>query len=335
MNGVVLRAPNDVVWAPLPDPRSEDSAIVRLEQAGICGTDVKIVHGDIPVSYPRVLGHELVGRVEQAGPRRLVPLGARVLVDPAIACGHCVMCRTDRANLCPNGALLGRDIDGGFAELMSVDELQLHVVPDSVSHRASGLLQVLGTCMHAQSQVDVRGIDSAAVIGLGVAGLLHLQLLRARGIRRLVGVARSENKRKLALELGATAAVGPDDAEEAVEKVAGPGGVDLVVEAVGTVSTLAQAIRLAAPGGTVLLFGTITATGATDFPFYQLYFKALRLLSPRAALPRDYDRAIAMAAAGDLQLEPLWSRSYPLAEAASAFRDLADAGGLKVTFDVP
>jgi L-iditol 2-dehydrogenase len=335
LNGIVLRAPNDVVWAPLPEPHPANGAVVRLEQVGICGTDVKIVHGDIPVEYPRVLGHELIGRIEQPGPRGLLAAGTRVLVDPAIACGHCRLCRSDRANLCPNGALLGRDVDGGFAERIAVDELQLHAVPESIGHRAAGLLQVLGTCVHAQSQIDARGVETAAVIGLGVAGLLHLQLLRARGIRRVVGVARSESKRKLALELGATSAVGPEEAEQAARDLAGTGGVDLVVEAVGTVPTLAQAIRLANLGGAVLLFGTVTATAASDLPFYQLYFKELRLLNPRAALPRDYDRGIAMAAAGELQLEPLWSRSYPLADAATAFRDMADVGGLKVTLDVP
>jgi len=107
-----------------------------------------------------------------------------------------------------------------------------------------------------------------------------------------------------------------------------------VIEAVGTVGTLAQAIRVAAIGATIVVFGTITATRADALPFYQLYFKELRILNPRAALGRDYDRAIALAASGAVDLAPLWARSYPFDQAAQAFHDVTDSGRLKVTLDV-
>ncbi|MDP9481619.1 MAG: alcohol dehydrogenase catalytic domain-containing protein [Chloroflexota bacterium] len=334
MKAVVLRGPSVVEIAQVPEPDATDGALVQLELVGICGTDVKIVKGDIPVDYPRVLGHELIGRVVQAGPRAIVPAGTRVLVDPAVACGHCELCRADRANICRWGALLGRDLDGGFAERIAVDELRLHPVPESIEPAAAALLQVLGTCVHAQAGVDVRPPDTAVVIGLGVTGLLHVQLLRARGIRRIVGVTRSETKRQLALRLGASAVAAPADAEDLVASLTDGRGADLVIEAVGSVPTLSQAIGTAASGATIVVFGTITAARAEELPFYQLYYKELRILNPRAALGRDYDRAIALATAGEVELAPLWSRSYPLEEAATAFHEVADPGSLKVTLDV-
>ena len=335
MRAVRLAAPHTLVATDMPAPDGRALAVVALEQVGICGTDVKIHAGKIPVAYPRILGHELVGRVLRPSPAGAIAEGTRVLVDPGIACGRCALCRADRPNLCPNGALLGRDLDGGFVEQLAIDEAYLHPLPDSISVRASTLLQVLGTCVHGQSGLDIAPPDAAVVVGLGVAGMLHLELLLARGIRRIVGVARSPAKRALALELGAASAVGPEEAEAAVRDVTSGAGAPLVIEAVGTVATLARAVRLAAPGATVLAFGTITASHADDFPWYQLYYRELRLLNPRAALPRDYDRAIALAAAGDLLLEPLWSRSFPLERAADAFAALAsDAGYLKVTLEV-
>jgi L-iditol 2-dehydrogenase len=334
MKAIVLSRPNAVDIAEVAEPDATERALVQLELVGICGTDVKIVKGEIPVDYPRVLGHELIGRVLRAGPRAIVPAGTRVLVDPAVACGYCELCRADRANVCRRGALLGRDLDGGFAERIAVDELRLHPVPEAIGPSAAALLQVLGTCVHAQAGSDILAPDTAIVIGLGVTGLLHVQLLRARGIRRIIGVTRSESKRQLALSLGASAVAGPAEAEEVVASLTDGRGADLVIEAVGSVPTLSQAIRTAAIGATIIAFGTITAGRADELPFYQLYYKELRLLNPRAALGRDYDRAIALASAGEVELAPLWSRSYPFEEAATAFKELSDPGSLKVTLDV-
>jgi L-iditol 2-dehydrogenase len=336
MKAVVLEAPKRFATIDVPEPEASGRAVVAIEQVGICGTDLKIAKGDIAVAYPRILGHELIGRVVSPGPRGLLPPGSRVLVDPAVACGYCRLCRDDRANICPNGALLGRDLDGGLAERMAVDELQLHPIPESMSTATAAIVQVLGTCVHAQAGIRITPPDSAVVVGLGVAGLLHLQLLRAGGIKRLVGIGRSEWKRDLAMELGAMAVATPDEAVDVVRDVAGPEGPPLVVEAVGTVPTLAQSIELAGAGGTVLVFGTVTASSA-ELPFYQLYYKELTLLNPRAALPRDYDRAIALAVSGAVTLDRLWTRSYLLEDAQAAFDGLIEhdrADALKVTFDI-
>jgi 2-desacetyl-2-hydroxyethyl bacteriochlorophyllide A dehydrogenase len=335
MRAVVLEAPGRFASVDVAEPDPDGLAVVKLEQVGICGTDLKIAKGDIPVEYPRILGHELIGRVVTAGPRGLVDRGARVLVDPAIACGRCRSCRNDRGNICPYGALLGRDLDGGFAERIAVDELQLHPIPDDMSLQTTALIQVLGTCVHAQAGIRITPPDSAVVVGLGVAGLLHVQLLLARGIRRVIGIGRSAWKRDLALELGAAAVANPEDAAEVVRHLAGAEGPPLVVEAVGTVSTLAQAIRLVAVGGTVLVFGTVTSGRGDDLPLYQLYYKELTILNPRAALPRDYERAIALARSGEISLDRLWTRSYPLQDVQAAFDDLTSrSDALKLTVDV-
>ena len=231
---------------------------------------------------------------------------------------------------------MGRDVDGGFAEIIAVDEVQLHRIPEGLGPKEVSLLQVLGTCVHAQTLVGVFPGQTAAVVGLGVSGLLHLQLLLARGLDRVIGVSRSGWKRDLGKELGAAAVAPPDDAPAAMEGVSGARGADLVVEASGTVAGLKQSIALAGPGSTVLLFGTITESRAEALRFYDLYYKELDLVGSRAARPRDYDRAIELAAAGALRLAPLWSAAYPLEEAEEAFGRLEgkDGRALKVTLDV-
>jgi L-iditol 2-dehydrogenase len=332
MRALMLTGPDRLEVADRPEPRSAGRAVVSVERAGLCGTDLKIASGGIPVRHPLIIGHEMVGTVVAAGARGLVAEGARVLVDPGIACGRCDLCRRDLGYLCREGALMGRDVDGGLAELVAVDELQLHPLPGMISDDATALLQVLATCVHAQTKVDVFPGQAGVVVGLGVAGMLHVQLLKARGISTIVGVTRSASKRALATRLGASAVASPAEAPAVVAEATGGRGPELVVEAAGTAETLIQAIELAAFGATVLVFGIVAA--AERLPTYQLYFKELTLSNPRAARPRDYARAVQLAGAGALLLEPLLSATYGLDQAPQALDACKQPAQLKVALAI-
>lgn len=334
MKALVLEGPAAARVTEVPDPNPSGAALVRVARVGVCGTDASIFKGKIKVAYPRVMGHEAVGTVEIPGPKGLFPKGTRVVVDPGAACGYCHLCRSDRANLCLNGGLLGRDFDGVFSDYLSVPEIFLHPLPDSVASDEAPLFQVLGTCVHAQSQFAVFPGDTAVVIGLGVTGFLHLQLLKARGITSIVAVTRSEWKQEMAHRWGATEAVAPDLAKDAIGKASGGKGAKVVVECAGYESTLSQAIELAGHGGTVSAFGTVTHRDS-GLPYYQLYHKELVVLNPRAALPRDYTRAIDLVATGAIELEPLVTHRLPLEDAPQALGDLInDPTALKILFEV-
>lgn len=306
---------------------------MRVAQAGICGTDVKIASGEIPVARPRVLGHEMTGWVETPGHRGAVPAGAPVLVNPAVFCGRCDLCRRDLPQLCRAGALLGRDMDGVFADLVAVDEAFLHPIPAGLPAAEGALLQVLSTCVHAQSGLRTAPGDTAVVIGLGVSGLLHVQLLRDRGVRTIIGITRSAWKRDLALKSGASVTATPQEAEQAVADATDGRGADIAIECAGTQATLAQAMRLAGPGGTVLVFGT-TAPAADGMPTYDWYFKELTIRNTRAARPRDCDLAIQLAVERRLDLAPLVTARFPLEQAGQALAACADPAQLKVVLDI-
>lgn len=319
------------VAAPRPVPGEH---VVRVLEAGICGTDLKILSGAVPVELPRVMGHEAVGVVEEAPEGSPFVRGDRVLLDPSVSCGLCVRCRRGDAHLCGAGGLMGRELDGVFAEQVVAPATRLLAVPDSIPVEHGPLLQVLGTCMHGQSLLPVEPGDVAVVIGLGVSGLLQVELLRARGVSTVIGVTRSEQKRRLAVELGADLAVAPDEALAAVADLTGGEGADVVVEASGAYPALVQAVELIRHGGTLLLFGIISRA-APDFPFYRLYHKEVTLLNPRAALPRDYAAGIDLVARGRLDVGPILDRRFTLDETDAAltlFRD--EPGTLKVTLRV-
>lgn len=304
-----------------PPPES-GCALIRVRCVGICGTDYSIFAGKIPVVYPRILGHEVFGEVLSA-PDGWPQAGSRVLLDPAVACGRCPRCLESRQNICSNGWLLGRDRDGGLRDMIVVPARNLHAIPEGIADHVAPLIQVLTTCIHGQRLVHIFPGDSVAIVGLGVTGLLHVQLARLRGASPIVGVTRSEEKRDLALQLGADIALAADDprAEELIREATG-GGADLVIEAVGTVGTLARAVEIARPGGQILAYGTIGETEGV-FPFYNLYHKELDVISPRAALREDFPTAIGAAELGSIRLELLVTSRVP-------FEDLPAALGASV-----
>jgi L-iditol 2-dehydrogenase len=311
----------------LAPPNGE--VVIEITRAGICGTDLKIVDGSIPVAYPRILGHEMAGIVASPGSTGLLPPGSRVLIDPAFYCGRCAQCRAGHTNLCRSGGLLGRDADGGIAQRIAVDAGQLHLLPDEVADDEAPLIQVLATCVHAQSLIPDPSGQPAVVIGLGVTGLMHVQLLKARGCSPVIGVTRSAAKRAMARELGADLAVAPDEAEAAIADALGGEGPPLVVECAGTEASVRMALEVAAPAATVLGYGTISAQTLT-LPFYQLYFKQLRLQNARASVPADFDAAIDLVSAGQVRLGPLISAVFALQDVGQAISAAHDPGQLKV-----
>lgn len=332
MRAVRVIAPGGVEITDVPEPDPGGSVLVRVDRVGICGTDTKILAGKIPVDYPRIMGHEMVGEVVSASVGSPYGTGTRVLVDPGVACGWCHVCHAGRFNICVNGGLLGRDMDGVFTEYVLAPFNRLMPVPAAVSDKASGLLQVLGTTVHAVKTIESFPGRVAAVVGLGVAGQLITQLLRLRGMT-VVGITRSEWKRDLAAASGTHFVAPPDQAREVLGEVTEGRGPDLVVEAVGTEATLAEAIDLAATGGEVLVYGTLTG-GNQGLPYYQLYHKELTLHNPRAALIGDYADGVALVAAGALDLDPIVTHELALEEAEKAFELVHDPSSLKVLMKV-
>jgi 2-desacetyl-2-hydroxyethyl bacteriochlorophyllide A dehydrogenase len=316
---MVLRAPWELVEDEVARPAADraDEVLVRVMHSGICGTDFKIYSGAIPVGYPRIMGHEMAGEVVAAG-NGTFRAGDRVVVDPELYCGACFHCRIGQTHLCPNGMLLGRDANGGFAEYVSAPATHVFRLPDAIETRTAPLVQVLTTCLHAQRQVQVFPGESVVVYGLGVTGQLHVQLAKSRGAKPVVGVTRSAEKRALAEALGADLTIpGGAGAIEQVRVATEGRGADVVIETTGMVPSLAASIEMARPGGRLLLFGIITAREGT-LPFYDLYYKELALISARVAKSEDYPSSLALVEKGLVRLEPLVSDVMPLAELQQA-----------------
>lgn len=325
---MVLRAP----WEIVPDdlsrpPLGAGQVLIRVTHSGICGTDYKIYSGAIPVTYPRVMGHEMTGEVVDAAGVGGFRSGDRVVVDPQLYCGACFHCRIGQTHLCPNGQLIGRDINGGFAEFVAAPASHVFSLPDSIDSGMAPLIQVLTTCLHAQQQIHIRPGEAVVVFGLGVTGQLHVQLAKAADAYPVIGVTRSADKRALADVLGADLTIpGGDGAGERVRDATGGRGADVVIETTGVLASVSSAIDMTRSGGRLLLFGIITAKEG-PLPFYDLYFKELSLIAARVAKSDDYPAAIALVERGTIRLQPLVSDVMALADLKAAVGMLGSDSG--------
>jgi 2-desacetyl-2-hydroxyethyl bacteriochlorophyllide A dehydrogenase len=275
------------------------------------------------------MGHEMTGEVVDAQDSAKWRSGDRVLVDPQLYCGACFHCRIGQTHLCPRGVLIGRDRNGGFAEFVTVPASHVFQVPDSIDSLTAPMVQVLTTCVHAQRQIDIFPDESVVVMGLGVTGQLHVQLAKARGAR-VIGVTRSADKRALAETLGADVTFpGGDRAVEDVRSVTDGRGADVVIETTGVLPAVAASVNMTRSGGRILLFGIITAKEGA-LPFYDLYFKELRLIGARVARTEDYPSSLALVERGTVKLDPLVSDVMPLAELQAAIGMLGSDSGTRM-----
>lgn len=334
MRAVVLDSANTVTLRDVRRPaRDSGEALVKVHHSGICGTDLKIYRGGIPVAYPRVMGHESVGTVAEGG--TALKAGTPVIVDPVYDCGTCHICRAGQPHLCPNGGLIGRDVDGGFADYVTAPARNVHVLPDDIDPAEAPLIQPLTTCLHAQRLTNIVPGEAVIVLGLGVTGLLHVQLAKAHGAHPVIGITRSRWKLDLARKLGADLALPPDEETKARVLDATDGrGADLVIESVGKLSVLAQAIDLARVGGRLIPYGIYTETEGA-LPFYDLYFKELNLIHARAAKAQDFPASIDFVRRGAVQLKPLISHTLPLEDMDRALHllDGDDPRRMKILLD--
>jgi 2-desacetyl-2-hydroxyethyl bacteriochlorophyllide A dehydrogenase len=319
VKAVVLRNPGDLVVTDVPAPHpGPDEVLVRVTNSGICGTDLKIFTGGMPASYPVIMGHEISGDVS----------GARVVVDPVLSCGTCAECEARRTNLCEARGIIGREVNGGFAEYVLAPRSHVYPLPASIDSETAPLIQVLTTCLHAQRRAGVSAGQSVAIVGLGVSGQLHAQLAKARGATLVIGITRSAWKRSLAERLGADATTpGGDTGVQAVSSFTNGRGVDVVIESTGHIQSLAHAIAMVRPGGTIVLFGIYTA-GEGTLPFYQLYYKEPTIVAARAATSKDFPESIDLVASGRIKLSDLVTQVLPLSQLRDALGMLeGDADG--------
>jgi threonine dehydrogenase-like Zn-dependent dehydrogenase len=325
---------------------------VRPRLAGICGSDLATIDGTSSrwfepiVSFPFTPGHEVVGQLDD---------GSRVVVVPVLSCVArgispvCSACADGRINHCERisfgqlepGLQCGfcESTGGGWSTLMVAHESQLVAVPDDLSDEAAVLVEPAACAIHAARQVDSA---SAAVIGAGTLGLLTIAALRhLHPSIDILATAKHPHQRALAADLGADTVVAPGELDRSVRSRSGSmrldngqlsGGMATVVDCVGSAESIAQGLRITAPGGTIHAVGM---PGVTTVDLTPLWQREVSLRGAYAYERADFDAAIDLVLTRDLGR--LVSATYPLRSYEDAIAHAASAGArgaVKIAFDL-
>ncbi len=339
MRAVTFQAPGEVRLEEKPSPviGTSDEALVRVEASGICGSDLHIFHGRVPVEPGFTIGHEFVGTVLAIGDDvERVAIGDRVLGCFHTACATCTPCLRGDYHRCRNGRTFGHgsklgNLQGAQAEELLVPRanMTLRRVPDGMSADIALFAgDVMGTGYHAVAHAGVRAGDAVAVLGLGPVGLCAVQAARACGALKVFAIDTVRERLEMAADFGAISLHLTEQDPKGAIRSQTDGGVDVVVDAVGDPGPLALAISLARDAGTVSGIGAYAGRG--ELPLGLAWLKGLSLRLGLANVIAHVDRVLAMIEAGALDPSPLVTHHMRLDEAAEAYRLYDNREALKI-----
>jgi L-iditol 2-dehydrogenase len=319
------------VEVPEPGP---GEVLLRVRACGLCGTDLKMVHGAFeqrgwPPSLPFVLGHEWSGEIVALGEGldevALQP-GDRVVAENHVGCGRCLMCRQGRYNLCektgtPGYRLYGHTAPGALAEFAVRPAQMLHKLPDSVSPLEGALVNQGSLTIHALRRVGFLPGSSVAIFGPGLLGLLAAGVASASGAAQLIMVGRGA-RLDLAAEMGCDHVVDyeREDPVVGVRRLTGGRGVDYVLDCTGDPGVPAQAIGSVRRGGRIALLG-LSGGQPAEIDVDRLTLDEIDIMGVRSS-PNAYPAMIALMRSGKVDVSPLVTHVYPLESVGEALAAL-------------
>ena len=313
---------------PIPGP---DQVLIKPKFTGICGSDVHYFQhgycGNFVPKRPFALGHEFAGVVDSIGANVIgLKVGDEVAVDPSMPCGSCKHCRTGHYNLCLSMRYFGSascdpHIDGSMGQYLVAPATNCYVLPAGISMAQASLLEPLCVAMHAVKQVDRIAGNSILITGGGPIGQLILRVVRAFGAHDVTVSDVNEFARAFSLKSGADKVVNPLE-ENAWKSY---NGFDVVFEASGVPSALANGIQVTRRGGSVVLVGTLTES--FSIPGNLIMNKELKLYGS-FRFANVFEDAMNMVAAGIINLDGIVTDTYSFDDIPQAMQRALDKNGV-------
>jgi len=316
---------------PKPAP---DEVLIEVRRAGICFTDIHILHDEFPKAKPPfIMGHEFSGVIRETGMQaRDWKVGERVVAETAAYfCGHCRFCQAGDTQLCPERKAYGYVYNGAFAEYIVIKSELLHRVPESVSDSEAALSEPLACCAHgALERVRIEPGETVLITGPGAIGLLMLQVVKSTGAKVILcGVHSDRERLKVGTELGADRIVDVqrEDLASIVLEMSSGYGVDKSFECAGVAAAASQCIQLTRKGGTLIQVGLFGKP--IELPFEEIALKELTVKGNFAHRKSSWTLGMRLLAEGKIKTAPLVSGEYPLDRWEEAFRKSEGRAGIK------
>lgn len=309
----------------VPGIGAED-ALVAVKAAAICGTDLHIKNDAYPVDMPVTIGHEFSGVIEMLGGGvRNWKAGDRVIAAGNIEnCGSCFCCISGNANLCKENKYLGIKVDGVFAKYVRIPARLLHKIPENTGFEEAALAEPAAVGIDAllgKNKVEVG--DFLVVLGCGPIGLLAGQIAKAAGAAKVMITGRKsavKTRFKVARELGVfdfIVNVGNEDPVQIVKDATGGKGADIIFDTTGSSAALNQGFEMVRRGGLVEAVGFGDKT--VEIPLEKMIREVIRVHFCRGTTYKSFEIFCALASTGRLNLKPLISNKFPLADWEKGF----------------
>ncbi|MDR3690989.1 MAG: galactitol-1-phosphate 5-dehydrogenase [Fimbriimonas sp.] len=300
------------VEMPVPEI-AEDEVLIRVKACGICGSDVHGLDGSTGRRLPPiVMGHEAAGEIVKLGSGVSAwNVGDRVTFESVIFCNKCDYCKRGQTNLCDNRQVFGVSCtefrkEGAFAEYLPVHARSLFKLPDGLTYEQAAMAEPVSVAVHAVDRACIKPGDRVAVVGVGMIGLLVVQVLKARGAGEVIAV--DINQAKLAM----AAAHGADMVTQSTIGME----LDCAIEAVGITPTVDMAIRSVKKAGTVVLIGNLSSH--VDFPLQEVVTRQITVNGTYGS-EGDYPECLDLIASGAVNVDGMISAKISLDETAEYF----------------
>ncbi|UCD14413.1 MAG: zinc-dependent dehydrogenase [Thermoplasmatales archaeon] len=329
---------NDIRIEEMPVPEINDNELlVRVQSSGICGSDVMEWYRI--KKAPRVLGHEITGDIVEVGRNvKKYKVGDRVFVSHHVPCNNCKYCLNDQHTLCDT--LHSTNFyPGGFAEYLKVPEINVDrgvfILPREMSYDEGVFIEPLACVVRGMQIARMKSGQNVLIIGSGIAGLLHIKLVRTLDAGRVIVTDINDSRLQMAKKMGADAAIhAKKNVPEQVRKHNNGKLADLVVLCAGVPSAVKQAIQSVNRGGTILFFAPTEPGVDIPFPLFDLWNKGITMVSTYAGSPKDIAEAIDLINLKKVNVKDMITHKLPLSETAKGFKLVAEAkNSIKVVIE--
>jgi 2-desacetyl-2-hydroxyethyl bacteriochlorophyllide A dehydrogenase len=321
MKGIVCKEVGRFEWTDdLPEPeRRAGEAIVAIQRVGICGTDLHAFKGNQPYfTYPRILGHELAGVIEEVGENEFgLRAGDRVGVIPYMHCGVCGACRAGKTNCCTNMNVLGVHIDGGMRERIAVPFTHL-VRANELTPDQTAALEPLAIGAHAVRRSGLEAGETALVIGGGPIGLGVMAFAKLRGARVIAMDLQADRLAYCGKWARADMLVhAADRAKEHIAEATGGDFPTVVFDATGSAGSMMHSFQYVAHGGKLVFVGLVKADIAFSDP--EFHKREMTLMGSRNATREDFDKVMQAVASGAIDVSGYITHRASFAETIGQF----------------